>query len=78
MKDHAYQDRQRFLNRSKPLPARLQCKVNAAIAWLGERWVLARPVGRLPAQPPEELPAFLKKQARSTFPTKTPERRLPS
>lgn len=76
MKDFAYKDRKRFLNRCKPLPERLEAKLRAAIAWLGDRWVLARPVGRLPAQPPEELPAFLKKQARSTFPTKTPERRL--
>lgn len=63
MKDFAYQDRQRFLNRSKPLPVRLQCKVNAAIAWLGDRWVLARPVGRLSAPAPEEPCMLLKKQA---------------
>lgn len=46
------------------MPERLEAKLRAAIAWLGDRWVLARPVGRLPARPPEELPAFLRKQAR--------------
>ena len=61
--DFAYRDRQRFLNRCKPLPARLQVKVDAAIAWLGSRWVLARPVPRLPVPAPERLPAILRRQA---------------
>lgn len=44
--DYAYKDRQRFINSCKPLPKRLQVKVNKAIAWLGQKWILAKPVTR--------------------------------
>lgn len=61
--DHAEPERRRFINSCTPLPYRLRTKLWAALEFLGERWILTRPVERVRAEPPKDIPAFLRKQA---------------